>query len=197
MSIRYLPTSITVGLLTCGLAAFAPATVSARTPLPDETTYVTLTGCFLHEMVSEKGKYEEEYVLVRPIIGTVASVPHATCSSTGNDQAIRLEHVKDYPEEHHLDTSVLGRWIEVTGRLEKFENAHELREMSVKSFTEVPVVVPRAAEVAPAPSLPPPTAGELPPTASSLPLTGLIGVIALAGALAVRLFASRHTSART
>jgi hypothetical protein len=188
MSTRGLPTSITVGLLTCGLAAVAPATGSARTPLPDETTYITLTGCFLHQMVYEKGKQKEEYVLVRPMIGSVASVPRATCTSTGRDQAIELEHVKNHPDEHHLDTSWLGRWIEVTGKLEKFENASELREMNVKSFRGVPVVVPRATATH--------TTSQLPPTASTLPLTGLIGVLALAGALALRLFVHRRTSER-
>jgi hypothetical protein len=89
---------------------------------------------------------------------------------------------------------MLGRWIEVTGKLEKFENALELREMNVKSFREVPVV-PQRAEVAPK-ALPVGTTGELPRTASSLPLTGLIGVIAFAGALALRRFACRPTPQR-
>jgi hypothetical protein len=190
MNIRLLPASITVGLLTCGVAAFAPANGSPQTALPDYNTHITLTGCFLHETIIEKGKQEEAYVLVRPTIGPVASVPHATCTSRGTDQAIELEGVK----EHHLDSSMLGRWIEVTGKLEKFENALELRDMNVKSFREVPVV-PQRAEVAPK-ALPVGTTGELPRTASSLPLTGLIGVIAFAGALALRRFACRPTPQR-
>jgi len=205
MNIRLLPASITVGLLTCGLAAFAPANGSPQTDLPDYSTHITLTGCFLHETIIEKGKQEEAYVLVRPTIGPVASVPHATCTSRGTDQAIELEGVRDHPDEQHLDSSMLGRWIEVTGRLEKFENALELREMNVKSFREVPVVpqraevaathVPHIAQAVPAPA-PGPPARELPRTASSLPLTGLIGVIAFAGALALRWFACRPTPQR-
>ena len=186
MSIRFFRTSITVGLLTCGLAAFAPATAWAWTPLPDTSTYLTMTGCFLHTWVYEKGKEKVEYVLVRPTIGTVESVPYATCSSTGHDEAIELERVKDHPDGHHLDTSLLGRWIEVTGKLEEFERVNELREMHVKSFREVPVVVPHAAHA------PVGAAGDLPPTGSSLPLFGLIGALALAGGLALRLFRYRR-----
>lgn len=139
-------------------------------------------------MVIEKGKLKQEYVLVRPTIGSVASVPRATCASSGHDQAIELEHVKDHPDEHHLDTSLLGRWIEVSGKLEKFEHVSELREMNVKSFREVPVVVRRVAATR--------TQGELPPTASMLPLIGLIGVLALAGAFALRLLDYRYPSQR-
>jgi hypothetical protein len=193
MSIR-VPTSITVGLLTCGLVAFAPSTASARTALPDTTTYMTLTGCFVHEIVVEKGKEKAEYVLAHPVIGTVPSVPVAHCWSSPHDQAIELDGVS-----HHLDASLLGRYIEVTGKLEGFENEYELREMNVKGYREVPVVPPHAHVAPPHPSIAPVEPApqqtrQLPPTASSLPLAGLIGVLAFTGALALRLFRHRRTA---
>jgi len=215
MSIRHLPAAITIGALTCGLAAFSPSKGSAQTVLPEKSAEITLTGCFLQQTVTEKGKQEEEYVLVRPVMGSLDSVPEATCVSNGNDQAIELEHVKDHPDTGHLDTSMLGRWIEVTGKLEKTEGANELREMNVRSFRAVPVVPPKAAEAAPAPEPAPPTiaglapaseppainetpapkpvatTGELPKTASSAPLVGLIGILALAGASMLRLLGGR------
>lgn len=94
---------------------------------------------------------------------------------------------------------MVGRWIEVTGRLESLDKTG-LREVHVRSFRVVPVVTPtaEAAPIVPPPEVAPPepapelpavgTTGvaELPKTASSVPMTALLGALALAaGALLV------------
>jgi len=104
----------------------------------------------------------------------------------------------------------VGHWIEVYGTLEKETHidAHNLRELRVKSFRMVPVVPPRQAAAEPAPpqfqqpaapapdtttraeETPVATTGEvaptLPKTASPIPAIGLLGLLSLAGGLALR-----------
>ena len=107
-----------------------------------------------------------------------------------------------------LGKDMLGHVIEVTGRMEKIEgtvDAKDLRELHVRAFRPVPVVVPKAAEmpviiqpVAPAPEPTPtplptetpvatsgtaPEPVALPKTASSLPLYGALSVLSLVAAL--------------
>jgi hypothetical protein len=155
-----------------------------------------MVGCFLRE--------NDQWVLANPTIGPATGEREATCSSTGTAPSVKLERHK----RHHLDRTWYGRWIEVTGKLEK-----NGRELEVTSFQPVPVAAPRAAampaieipsliEVPPAPRAevpaPPPVATtgvttpsvttpevreQLPHTASPLPLTGLIGFLALASGL--------------
>jgi hypothetical protein len=113
-----------------------------------------------------------------------------------------------------LNEAYAGRWMIIDGRLESQHKVHKDREIHVKSFRPVPVVVPRAAEViaipapfveAPTPAppaavveviIPEPvaTAGvkkHLPKTATSLPLFGLIGFLSLAAGLGLRLVTRR------
>jgi LPXTG-motif cell wall-anchored protein len=110
-----------------------------------------------------------------------------------------------------LDDSFAGRWMEIFGRLESQHKVHKLREIHVKSFMPVPVVLPRVSEATPAPFVPSPevaapvetviipeqavaTAGVrtvLPKTATSLPLFALIGFVSLAAGFGVRLFNRR------
>ena len=116
-----------------------------------------------------------------------------------------------------LEASLLGHVIEVTGRMEKIEgtvDADDLRELHVRSFRVVPVVVPRAAEMpviiqpvpppaAPAPTYvpekpvatsgttPEPAPIPLPKTASSLPLLGALSLLTLVGALLLHLLGRR------
>ena len=204
MTIRCVSRAITPWLLTCGVIAIAPAKGSAqqRTVLPEQGGPITVVGCFLRETIDKKG---EKYVLVRPTIGPATSVAEATCTSTGTGQIVELEGLR------HLDLSQVGRWIEVTGRLEAGHQA--IRELNVRAYRVVPVVAPRVAEAAPAPApapapaviaspvpaveaTPAATPGvteQLPQTASSLPLIGLIGLLALAGGVALRLIDRRRT----
>src|SRR5262249_3171321 len=114
----------------------------------------------------------------------------------------------------HLDESV-GRWVEISGKL---EGGHKGPELRVKSFRQVPVVITRTVEttrtieappapappVAVAPEAPTPLPEEkpaattgtvpkkLPHTASPLPLIGLTSLMSLAGGLGLRLFRRRE-----
>jgi hypothetical protein len=199
--------AITAGLLLYGVMTMASNGLAQdASVLPDHGGSITVVGCLQRATI----KKHDEYILVRPKVGPATSVTEATCTSTASDQAVRLEGTE------HLDQSAVGRWIEISGRLEKFENSRELREMRVKSFRAVPVVAAEAAapqvfeqpappqaqvQAQPEPQVTAPveeprvaTAGvekRLPHTASSLPLIGLIGVLALAGGLSLRLFGGR------
>jgi LPXTG-motif cell wall-anchored protein len=216
--------AITRSLLACGLLAFAPGTSRAQDnhvlPL-EKTPDAMLTGCFLRETVDN----HERYVLTNPIVGSVASVPDGTCTSSG--QVVKLERIK----KRTLDVINVGTYVTVTGKLEKAHGSHNngcqcpvdedkhLREFEVSDASEVPVIPPRVAEVvmpapAPAPYIPPAAAApeatppavaaapetpapigttgvkekkhkRLPRTASQLPLTGLMGLLALTGGLAL------------
>jgi LPXTG-motif cell wall-anchored protein len=120
----------------------------------------------------------------------------------------------------HLDQAMLGRWLEITGRLEGSHRADGIREVHVKSFKPVPVVprrvaeatpvAPPIAEFTPAPTPEPTpeptpqpvveqqqpvaTAGvrtELPKSGTSLPLFGLLGFASLSAGLLVHLLNRR------
>jgi hypothetical protein len=150
----------------------------------------------------DKGKY----VLARPKIGPVASVPEATCTAPTGADALALDHAQRF-----VNDSMVGHWVEISGRLEKetSKNPDNLRELDVEVFKMVPVVIPRVA-AAPAPRRPaPPAAVEPPPppapapfpapvaeeprqalpkTASLIPAIGLLGLLSLAGGVVLRWF---------
>jgi len=106
-----------------------------------------------------------------------------------------------------------------TGGFDPFGHDLKLREVNVESFSAVPVVVPPlAARAEPAPAIEPEPAPPAPPqavpyapqeqpavtkapeqlphTAGPLPLTGTIGLISLAGALALRALGRRRVLGR-
>jgi hypothetical protein len=185
------------------MAAFAQLSARAQpqdttTILPDEGP-ATLVGC-----LQFKEGHHDDYVLMNPTVGPATSVPEATCVAAG--MTVGLEG----KATHQLDQSMVGRWVEISGKLEGREGH---REVHLTSFRLVPVVIPRAAEAAPPPEIeqpaapqaealaPPPqptaTTGiveeqKLPKTASPLPLTGSIGLLSIAGALALRMFGRRR-----
>ena len=221
MVIRQVASTITAGLLVCGLEAIAPANGWAQQAidLPQERGPITLWGCFQQQEV----KNHDKFVLTNPTLGGATSVPTATCTSSGSEQAIVLKpsgrsHMGNYLKKKHGNyEALIGKWVEVSGVLDRMEDANKpeehLRAVHVQSFREVPVVPPRVVEViplperapevppappqapaytppAPAPAAPVATTGykakkKLPHTASPLPLTGLIGLLALAGGLAL------------
>lgn len=210
MTIRHVSGAVAAALLTAGLLALAPAKGLAQEQivLPEQGGPITLVGCFLRMKVADGDKF----VLVNPTHGPVASVPEGTCTASGMEPMVELDDVHKNPHVHHLDRSKVGRWIQITGRLEKMGH-QDLREVHVETYKIVPVV--RYAEAprivappmklrAPLPAVPVqavpgpvpvPTTGvaELPQTASSLPLIGLIGAVALAAGLAVRAISPRRT----
>ncbi len=208
MTIRHQAGLIAGVLLTFGISVFAPATGRAQDAfqLPEKGSTVTVTGCF--------GYIDgPHYVLASPTMNPVTSVPEATCAVTG--PMIKLDDIK----QNGLDKSMVGRWLQVTGRVGKAYDEHpnRIRKLDISSAMFVPVVVPRAAEViimpppverAPvAPQAAPPPAPvveqqpvgttgtlrtRLPKTASTLPLVGLIGLASLVGGLTLHLFGRRR-----
>ena len=161
-------------------------------------------------------------MLAKPIIGSVASVTDGACAAPIDETAVEL---KDIASRHHLGEGMLNHVIEVTGRLEKRKgttaastttadsttDAKDLREVHVRSFRAVPVVIPTPAAppevrympapqpqaaIPPLPDQPVATSGtvptELPKTASSLPLMGLLSLLSLSGALSLRLVGRRR-----
>ena len=214
MNIRHVAGAIGAGLLTAGLIAMNPVEGLAQHEgahgpsfLPADEGPITLHGCFLRVKVGHEGN---KFVLAKPQPGPAISVTEPTCSASSADEMVELDDVHDNVHKHHLDRSKVGRWIEVTGRLDKIKS-QTLREVHVEDYRIVEVVAPPVARVVPAPprvieTIPPleaapiespaevGTAGvtkELPHTASPLPLIGLVGLLAVAASLALNLFRRR------
>ena len=205
MTTRNLCNAIAAGLLTCGMVALAPERAQAQAPaaLPEKGGPMTLVGCLQ--------KQKDTFVLASPTVGAATSAPEAACPGTAGEHAVKLEGIK----ERTVDQSMLGHWVQVSGNLEKVEGKSEFRELNVKSMRSVPVLTSRTAEAAPVSkpqtAVEPPSAApqaeapapqteqpvatsgvtpqSLPHTASALPLIGLIGLLSLAGGLALYLLA--------
>ena len=96
-------------------------------------------GCLVRGDAVRGGK-KDKYVLARPKKGPVASVPEATCTADPGADALTL----DNPEKAKMTDSMLGHWMEISGRLESEtdKNPDNLRELDVLSAKMVPVVVP-------------------------------------------------------
>src|SRR5689334_23914098 len=50
----------------------------------------TMVGCFTTGQIGS----HEKFVLAKPIVGSVASVPEATCTAGSGDQLIKLQDLK-------------------------------------------------------------------------------------------------------
>jgi hypothetical protein len=189
-------------LITCGILTVAPVHGQLRDGglLPqEESGLITVLGCFVRG-----GDDGDGFVLAHPKRGPVESVEQEACTARTGDNALDL----DDTDKLGMNESLTGRWIEVSGNLEKetSDDPDNLRELEVRSFRIVPVV-PRIAEAPPAP-IPEPqvaaaepvieqpapepvgTSGQaettLPQTASYLPTTGFAGLLLLAGGLVLR-----------
>jgi LPXTG-motif cell wall-anchored protein len=198
MMVRLVRSVLVPSALAFGVIALAPVTAQAQTAsIPEEGGPITMVGCFTTAVTGHKTS--ERFVLAKPVVGSVASVPDATCTASSADQMIKLQDLKHV----HLGHAQLGRWVEISGRLEGNHRSDGLREVHVKSFSLVPVVPPRAAEnvappratfETPAPR-PVPTAGkrtQLPKTATTLPLFGLSGLVSVIAAFALHMFRRRN-----
>jgi hypothetical protein len=195
MKVQYL-FSATVVVLACGVVAVDPAYAQRRDGrlLPQEKSGdVTAVGCLVRGTDVRGGK-KDKYVLARPKRGPVASVPEASCTADVGADALTV----DNPEKGNITDAALGRWVQISGRLERETNKDpdDLRELDVATFKLVPVVIPpppaapavaRAAGPAPRAAEPtsytPPAHAEprkLPKTASQYPLIGLAGFLSLA-----------------
>jgi hypothetical protein len=191
MTVQSARGALTAVALAGAVAIVAP--VHAQLPPADTHALVTVVGC-----LQMGGKHGDEYVLSDLTAGPATSTEEANCASSGA-QVIRLKRTRQFG----FNDSMLNRWIEITGRLEKEESddPNNLRELEIRSFSMVPVI-PRRAEAAPSVSyqpapaerMPEPApqprtevgttgvAAELPRTASGLPPVALMGLLSLAGA---------------
>lgn len=206
MTVQRLRQVLTVTLAVCGAATVASPRVQAQEVLPTEGGMITLVGCFL-----PGGSHHSKYVLAKPIMGSVASVTDGTCAAPIDETAVELKDTSG----RHLGEGMLNHVIEVTGRLEKLEgttDVRDLREVHVRSFRPVPVVIPTPAApppevrympapqpqaaIPPLPERPVATSGtmptELPKTASPLPLFGMLSLLSLTGALSLHLIGRRR-----
>src|SRR5581483_7498745 len=95
---------------------------------------VTVIGC-----LQTAGKHNTRFVLANVTTNVVTSVPDPKCTAT-SAETVELEGVSG--TKLHLDASV-GNWVEISGKLEGSPNDRELR---VKSFRPVPVVITRTIE---------------------------------------------------
>ena len=206
----------TVAVFAFGVVTVGPAYAQRRDGnlLPqDQSGQVTAVGCLVRGSTVRGGK-NQPYLLARPRKGPVDSVQEAKCTADTGADALDL----DNEAKAGLTDSLLGRWVEVTGRLERetSKNPDDLRELDVASFRVVPVVVPPppaaaaprpappAAAAAPRPTPPVPQASaapeppapiqearRLPSTASNVPAIGLAGLLLLAVSLVLHSFRLR------
>jgi LPXTG-motif cell wall-anchored protein len=205
----------TVVVVAFGMVTVEPAYAQRRDGnlLPqDQSGQVTAVGCLVKGNAVRGGK-ADKYVLARPKKGPVESVPEATCTAEPGADALTL----DNPEKAKMTDAMLGKWIQISGRLESEtdKNPDNLRELDVLTAKMVPVVLPTPAAAAPArqtppaqvaesrptpapvatsaPSAaPPPEPRKLPKTASQVPAIGLAGLLLLATGFILRSFRLRQ-----
>ena len=205
----------TVVVVAFGMVTVEPAYAQRRDGnlLPqDQSGQVTAVGCLVKGNAVRGGK-ADKYVLARPKKGPVESVPEATCTAEPGADALTL----DNPEKGKMTDAMLGKWIQISGRLESEtdKNPDNLRELDVLTARVVPVVLPTPAAAAPARQTPPAQAAEsrptpapvatsapsaappaeprkLPKTASQVPAIGLAGLLLLATGFMLRSFRLRQ-----
>ena len=207
MALRYLRGGVTTAAIAFGLM-IGPANAQQRDggllPLHESGT-VTVAGCLLRgDQVS--GGDKDKYVLAN--LQNIANAPEQTCTADPGATAVQL----DNPRKGNIDESMLGKWVEVSGRLEKETSTDNiLRELDVHAARLLPVEAPRIAAVpepepepqavaqpaAPEPSpepVPVATSGQadLPKTASSTPIIAMLGLFAFAGSLGLRSLRTRQ-----
>ena len=115
MTLQYLY-GATVVVFAFGVVTVEPAYAQRRDGnlLPqDQSGQVTAVGCLVRGNAVRGGK-ADKYVLARPKKGPVASVPEATCTADPGADALTL----DNPEKANMTDAMLGRWVEISGRLE-------------------------------------------------------------------------------
>lgn len=197
MTLRHVSGALTAIALICGLPTVAPVYAQTRDASllpPEESGTITVAGCLQ--------VHDDEYVLASPRLGPIANVPVDRCNAAVDERALDLKDTEDFG----INQSMIGHFIEVSGKLEKETDADltNLREIEIRSFRLLPVVppppAPRVSEqqpytppaepIAPPEEQPVATTGvsepALPQTASPLPTFGFLGLLSLAGAVALR-----------
>ena len=209
MTLRYVSSGVTAVAIAFGLMigpAYSQQRDGGLLPLK-ESGIVTVAGCLMRgDQVS--GGDKDKYVLANLHPGPIADVPEQTCTADAGATAVQL----DNPRKGNIDESMLGKWVEVSGRLEKETSTDNiLRELDVNTARLLPeapravavsepqpepepqaVAQPAAPEPSPAP-VPVATSGQadLPKTAGSAPIFAMLGLFACAGSLVLRSFRTR------
>ena len=148
MSLRYVSGGVTavaiVGSLMIG-PAIAQQRDGGLLPLK-ESGIVTVAGCLMRgDQIS--GGDKDKYVLANLHPGPVADVHEQTCTADAGATAVQL----DNPKKGNIDESMLGKWVEVNGRLERETSTDNiLRELDVNAARLLPEA-PRALAAVPEP----------------------------------------------
>ena len=205
----------TVVALVFGMVTVGPAYAQRRdgSLLPqDQSGQVTAVGCLV-QGTAVRGGEKGKYVLARVRKGPASSVPEGSCTTDAGADALMV----DNPEKAKITDAMVGRWVEISGRLESetSKNPDNLRELDVMSARLVPVAAPPTPGPAPTPApapaprpaptveprptpapapapAPTPEAPKLPKTASPLPAIGVAGLLSMAGSLVLRAFRLRR-----
>ena len=117
MTLRYLRNGVTATVIGCGvMIGLASAQQRGRDGgllPPSESGMVTVAGCLMRGDQVRDGD-DDKFVLADLRTGPVASVPSQTCTADAGATAVQL----DNPRKGNIDESMLGRWVEISGRLE-------------------------------------------------------------------------------
>jgi len=156
---------------------------------------VIVAGCLIRGDDINGGR--NKYALGNPVKGPVESVAEETCSVDFEANGLTL----DKHRMGDINDTLLGRMVEIEGRLERESGTGSLRELDVWSVRLLPktpapqvavveevTIEPAPPAAAPAPE-PVPTSGvapTLPQTAGAGPTIGLIGLFALGASLMLR-----------
>lgn len=149
MTLRYVSSALAAIVLSCGLPTLDLAQAQTRDASllpPEKGGVITVAGCL------QPGEKDGKYLLANPRLGPIANVAEGTCDARVDDRTLDLQDTS----EQGINSSMLGHWVEVNGRLEKETDADltNLRELEVRSFRVLPVVppppvIPPRAEAAP------------------------------------------------
>ena len=132
MTLRYLRNGMIALVIAGGVPGLAYAQQRDGGLLPlSQSGLVTVAGCLMRgDQV--RGGDEDKFVLANLQTG-IATVPEHTCTADAGATAVQL----DNPKKGNVNDSMLGRWVEVHGRLERETSTDDiLRELDVR-FSEI------------------------------------------------------------
>ena len=105
----------------------------------DQEGEVTAAGC-LFRGTAVRGGPKNKDVLARPKEGPFPAFPRQRARPT----PVTMPWTLDNTSKAGMNDKLLGRWVEITGKLEKetSKNPDNLRELDVASFKMIPVAAP-------------------------------------------------------